>query len=223
MKTFLLKAKHFFRRNIYPITLTACAVLVLGIITISAYASIKESNQEITQTNNPTISETDSGQNSSDNVTDTGAGTNPTPKPENPVVKKIEFDLPFDNAAVQKDYTDSSVVYDATTNLWCTHQGIDYSAIEGQEIKSVCDGTITKIENTMMYGTIIYLKVSDELTVVFKGLSNNLQVKEGDSIKRGQVIGKVTSFLAEKADGIHLHLELLKNGKLANPNEYFKK
>ena len=53
MRTFLLKAKHFFRRNIYPITITFCTVLILGVISISAYSSIKESNQEITQTNNP--------------------------------------------------------------------------------------------------------------------------------------------------------------------------
>lgn len=223
MRTFLLKAKHFFRRNIYPITLTVCTVLVLGIITISAYTSIKESNQELAQTNNPVV-ETEQSPEPDDNATETGgSGATTEPEPTKPVVQQIVFDKPLDNSEILKDYTDSTLVYDSTTKLWCTHQGIDFSAIEGQDVKAVYDGVISKVENTMMYGTIVYLKISDELTVVFKGLSSNVQVKEGDSVKKGQVIGKVTSFLAEKADGIHLHLEVLKAEKLANPNEYFKK
>lgn len=224
MRTFLLKAKHFFKRNIYPITITFCTVLILGVISISAYASIKESNQEVTQTNNPMISETEPTLKEEDKGTEMGgSGTNPTPDASKPAVQQIVFDKPFDNAVISKNYADSSLVYDATTKLWCTHQGVDFSAIEGQDVKSVYDGVVSKVESTMMYGTIVYLKISDELTVVFKGLSSSVQVKEGDSVKKGQVIGKITSFLAEKAEGIHLHLEVLKNGKLVNPNEYFKK
>lgn len=222
MRTFLLKAKHFFKRNIYPITVTMCTVLVLGIITVSAYTSIKKSNEVVTQTNNPIISEDDKpADKTDDNIETGGSGDTQEPEPSKPVVVAIVFDLPFDGAKVMKDYTDSSLVYDATTDMWCTHQAIDFSAIEGQETKAVYDGVVTKVESSMMYGTVVYLKVSNELTVVYKGLASDVSVKEGDQIKKGAVIGKVTSFLAEKSDGIHLHLELLKNDKLANPNEYF--
>ena len=112
-------------------------------------------------------------------------------------------------------------MYDATTKLWCTHQGLDFACKEGEEIKAVFDGKISKIESSMMNGTVIYLKVSDSLTVVYKGLSANVSVKEGDEVKKGAILGKITSFLAEKADGIHLHLEVLKKDKLVNPTEYF--
>ena len=225
MKTFLLKAKHFFKRNIYPITVTMCTVLVLGIITISAYTSIKNSNSPVIDTNTPVISETENG-NVADNIEDENKKPeNPTddkePESSKPVVVAIIFDLPFENAVVSKNYTDSTLVYDATTDMWCTHQAIDFSAIEGQEVKAVYDGVVTKIESSMMYGTIVYLKVSNELTVVYKGLTSEVQVKEGDEIKKGSVIGKITSFLAEKADGVHLHLEVLKNNKIIDPNEYF--
>ena len=223
MRTFLLKAKHFFKRNIYPITVTTCTILVLGIITVSAYSSIKSSNEVVTQTNKPIISENEEsvGKTEDESGTDVSGGNVKDPEPSKPVVVNIVFDLPFENAKVLKDYTDSSLVYDATTKLWCTHQGMDFSAIEGQEVKAVYDGVVTKIESSMMYGTVVYLKVSNEVTVVFKGLSSEVSVKEGDQVKKGAVIGKVTSFLAEKADGVHLHLEVLKNDKLINPNEYF--
>ncbi len=228
MKIFLLKAKHFLKRNIYPITVSICTVLVLGIISISAYSAIKSNNEQaVVDTNSPIISDgnqsadivggnDDSG--AVDNPNDGGGGTGEVVKP---VETKIVFDLPFESANIMKNYTDSNLVYDATTNLWCTHQAIDFSAVEGQEMKAVYDGVISKIESSMMYGTVVYLQVSEDLMVVYRGLISEIQVREGDSIKKGAVIGKITSFLAEKADGIHLHLEVLKNGKLVNPNEYF--
>ena len=212
MRTFLLKAKHFIKRNIYPITVSLCTVLVLSIITISAYTSISNSQgAESNQVQNDQTVNVDKPV-----VDDKEDPIKPTVS-----TSPIIFDLPFDNATISKEYTDSSLLYDETTKLWCTHQGLDFSCIEGQEIKSVYDGKIEKIENSMMNGTVVYLRVSDELVVVYKGLASDVNVKEGDLVKKGDVIGKASSFLAEKADGVHLHLELLKSGKLCDPTEYF--
>lgn len=225
MRTFLLKAKHFFRRNIYPITVTMCTVLVLGIITISAYTSIRNSNEQTTPTTTPIVSDNEPVADETAKPEEPDEPSKPSEdssqEPSKPVVVSIVFDLPFENATIMKNYTDSTLVYDATTKLWCTHQAIDFVATEGQQVKAVYDGIITKVESSMMYGTVVYLKVSDELMVVYKGLSSDVKVKEGDQLKRGDNIGFVTSFLAEKADGVHLHLELFKNEKLSDPNEYF--
>ena len=37
---------------------------------------------------------------------------------------------------------------------------------DGQEVKAVYDGKIVKIENSMMNGTVVHLRVNDKLTVV---------------------------------------------------------
>lgn len=219
MKVFLLKVKHFFKRNIYPITVSLCTVLILGIVSVSAYNSLKKSYDE--PNTNIETSKPDR-----DEIIDTGtSGDEKEEKPETvkPTVstEPIIFDLPFAGAMISKQYTDSSLIYDNTTKLWCTHQGIDFSCEEGKSVVAVYTGKIEKIENSMMNGTTVYLKVSDELTVVYKGLSSSLHVKEGDKVEKGKVIGTVTSFLAEKADGVHLHLELLKKNKLIDPTEYF--
>ena len=126
MKIFLLKAKHFLKRNIYPITVSICTVLVLGIISISAYSAIKSNNEQaVVDTNSPIISD---GNQSADIVggnDDSGAVDNPNDGGEGggevvkPVETKIVFDLPFESANIMKNYTDSNLVYDATTNLWC--------------------------------------------------------------------------------------------------------
>ncbi len=211
MRTFLLKAKHFFKRNIYPITVSLCTVLVLSIITVSAYTSIKNSNSAI----NVNQSQENKQDNEASNVDDTD--------PSKPVdsTETIIFDLPFENATISKEYADSKLLYDATTKMWCTHQGLDFACIEGQEVKAVYNGKITKIESSMMNGTVVYLKISDNLTVVYKGLSSDHNLKEGQEVKKGDVLGKTTTFLTEKADGVHLHLELLKEDKLIDPTEYF--
>lgn len=211
MKSFLLKVKHFFRRNIYPITVTACTVLVLAIIAISAFAAIS-SNDGITPQgpSTPVVSDQSGG--------DKKEEEKPT-QPTDPVV--IEFVLPFEGASVSKKYTDDVLIEDRTTKSWRTHQGMDFTCKDGQKVVAVHDGTITKVEHTMMNGTVVYLKVSDTLTVVYKGLSSDVKVSEGEVVKAGAEIGVVTSFLTEKKDGIHLHLELLENEKLVDPTEYF--
>jgi murein DD-endopeptidase MepM/ murein hydrolase activator NlpD len=211
MKTFLLKAKQFFKRNIYPITVSLCTVLILGVVTVSAYSSIKGGSDVVVDTNSPS--------------TDINNSTNVGDKKEEgkDVVSSetIIFELPFDKASIAKEYTDSTLLYDATTKLWCTHQGLDFACNDGQEARAVYDGKITKIENSMMNGTVVYLKVSDNLVVVYKGLASNISVKEGDTVKKGAIIGRISGLLAEKADGVHLHLELLKDNKLIDPTEYF--
>ena len=214
MRTFLLKAKHFFKRNIYPITVSICTVLILTIVTVSAYNSIRESENVV-----------ESDTTIEDVVVDTGAGDEKEDSSETikPTVSAdpIIFDLPFEKAEVTKQFADKSLLYDNTTKYWRTHQALDFACIEGTKVVAVYAGTVEKVENSMMYGTVVYLKISNELTVVYKGLTSNISVKEGDKLVKGAVIGTVTSFLAEKADGVHLHLELLKNGVLINPNEYF--
>lgn len=213
MKTFLLKAKNFFKRNIYPITVSVCTVLVLGIVTVSAYNSIKGGSDVVIDTNVPPADV--------DTSTNVGDESNKEENKETQKEETIIFELPFANAAISKEYTDSSLLYDATTKLWCTHQGLDFASKDGQEVKAVYDGKIVKIENSMMNGTVVHLKVNDKLTVVYKGLGSNVKVKEGDNVKKGSVIGVITGFLAEKADGVHLHLEVLKETKLIDPTEYF--
>ena len=212
MKTFLLKMKYFCKRNIYPITVSFCTVLILSIITLSAYTSIKNSNSGLEQTNS-VISDEQPVNNISD-------GEENVPEPVKDETQII-FERPFVGASITKEFADTSLLYDKTTKLWCTHQGIDLACEEGTAVKAVYDGTISKIESSMMNGTVVYLKINENLTVVYKGLSSDVSIKEGDSVKKGSQIGKVTSFLAEKADGIHLHLELLEKEKLVDPTKYF--
>ena len=220
MKSFLLKAKYFFKRNIYPITVSCCTVLILAIVTVSAYNSIKEEN--IIPDVNVEVSKP-----SEDVIIDTSTNSkeeeNKNPENVKPTVSSdpIVFELPFNSATITKKFADTSLLYDNTTKYWRTHQGLDFACSEGTQVVAVFDGTIEKIESSMMNGTMIYLRISEDLVVIYKGLSTNVFVKEGDKVTKGVVLGSVTSFLAEKADGVHLNLELIKKDVMIDPTEYF--
>lgn len=218
MKKFFLKVKYFVKRNIYPITVTACTALMIGIIAISAYTSISSSNnlgpENLIEADVPNVDDVGDKDNNDDENKDKEDKPVNNPDP-------IIFDLPFENASILKEYAENSLLYDATTGVWCTHQAIDFACQEGQTVVAIFGGTISKIESSMMNGTTVYLKITDDLVVVYKGLASDVSVKEGDSVTKGQVIGKVTSMLLERADGIHLHLELLKKDTLIDPTEYF--
>ena len=72
-----------------------------------------------------------------------------------------------------------------------------------------------------MEGLVITLKISDSLKVVYKSLAATALVEEGDTVKTGQEIGVVGTSVTEKAEGVHLHLEVYENNKLINQNNYF--
>ena len=217
MKTFLLRAKHFIKRNIYPITVTMCTVLVLAIIAVSAYSAIKSNNEEISiNTNGPVEN---GGQNIGDSENDNSG--DPDDEKEANTPETIIFDLPFDSAKITKQYAENGLLYDSTTDYWRSHQGIDFACNEGQVVKAVYGGVISKIENTMMQGIVVHLKITDELEVVYRGLSSSIKVKEGDKVTKGQELGTVSIMMSEKKDGIHLHLEMTKSGVLIDPTEYF--
>ena len=77
MKSFFLKVKHFFKRNIYPITVSVCTVLILGIVSVSAYNSIKgveETPPPNIETSKPIIDD--------DVIVDTGVNDKEEEKPE---------------------------------------------------------------------------------------------------------------------------------------------
>jgi len=198
-KRFIRKLKYFFKRNAYAIAVSVCVLLVLTLVSVSA----------LTFTSNNGSLEVDQEQ---ENLTpNVPAGSD----------EVIVFKMPLENAKISKEYAEHHLLEDKTTGFWQTHQAIDFVASEGDKVLAVYDGTVEKVENSMMDGLVITIKHSDSLKSVYKCLSDESLVSVGDKVKAGQEIGKVATNLTEKADGIHLHFELYENEKLVDPTPYF--
>lgn len=133
----------------------------------------------------------------------------------------VKFLSPLNNVDITKNYSNSALQYSKTLKQWEAHKAIDFAAEEGTDVLAVMDGTICEVSFNYLMGNVVKLDVGNGLVVVYKSLQNDVPVKQGDKVKRGDVIGKVgTTAKSEASDGPHLHLETWLNGENVDPNEY---
>ncbi len=97
------------------------------------------------------------------------------------------------------------------------HSGLDIDANYGQHVVATADGVVTKASWHTNYGKTVIVKHKDNYETLYGHLSN-LQVKEGQEVKVGDVIGKAGS--TGRSTGTHLHYEVIKDGKRVNPKNF---
>lgn len=99
------------------------------------------------------------------------------------------------------------------------HTGIDFSAPLGTPIYATADG---RVETTQIrfsgYGKLIEIDHGFGFKTRYAHMQE-FAVREGQRVKRGQVIGYVGNSGLSTAP--HLHYEVYKNGKHINPVHYF--
>jgi murein DD-endopeptidase MepM/ murein hydrolase activator NlpD len=99
------------------------------------------------------------------------------------------------------------------------HRGLDFVAEEGKDVYATGDGTVTLVQESRIgYGNEIFIDHGYGFGSRYAHLSQIL-VKEGQNVKRGQLIGKVGE--SGRATGPHLHYEVLYENKPVNPSFYF--
>jgi murein DD-endopeptidase MepM/ murein hydrolase activator NlpD len=97
------------------------------------------------------------------------------------------------------------------------HQGIDISAPAGTPVMAAASGQVIYVGRLRGYGNIVILQHASHYVTVYAHDSSNL-VKEGQIIKRGQVIGFVGR--TGRATGAHLHFEVRHNNVARDPLAY---
>jgi murein DD-endopeptidase MepM/ murein hydrolase activator NlpD len=100
------------------------------------------------------------------------------------------------------------------------HEGMDFTAPTGTDVYATGDGTILEAESTFRgYGNKIMIDHGYGYKSLY-GHLNEIDVKVGQKVKRGDVIGKVGNTGLSTAP--HLHYEVSINNEKVNPvNFYF--
>lgn len=112
-------------------------------------------------------------------------------------------------------------IYSKTFDDYRSHLAIDIDAAKSTQVKAIADGKIEKIYTDPLYGITIEIKHNDKLVSRYCGLSTAELVKEGDSVKAGDVISGVgTTGAAEREQSPHLHLEIILDGENVDPMDY---
>lgn len=96
-----------------------------------------------------------------------------------------------------------------------TRQGVDIAGSAGANVAAAADGTIVYSGNGLLgYGELVIVKHSTSFLSAY-GHNRKRLVKEGDTVKAGQVIAEMGGSNREM-----LHFEIRRNGKPVNPLEY---
>ena len=126
--------------------------------------------------------------------------------------------LPPVEGKMLRQFSGGELVKSPTTGIWSTHNGADYDAPRGTDVRCTADGTVTAIGQDALLGICVTILHEDGTVTRYCGLNEGLSVQQGDVIRRGTVIGAVgDTNESENSMVSHLHFEVQQNGKYIDP------
>jgi len=97
------------------------------------------------------------------------------------------------------------------------HKGIDIAASNGQKVLATGDGLVTFAGPKGTMGKMVVIDHGHGMVTRY-GHLNKLLKKQGDKLKRGDLVGFIG--LSGRTTGPHLHYEVLVRGKPVNPRNF---
>ena len=137
--------------------------------------------------------------------------------------KESNSKLSFLGKKVTREYSEQEPSYSKTLNLWEIHKGLDVSANENQQIKSLLAGKIVSVFKDDKHGMSVKVKSENDIAVVYSNLNEKIEVKKDQKIKEGESLGIVGDTSAvESEEGTHVHIEAFKGKESIDPMSLIK-
>jgi stage II sporulation protein Q len=132
----------------------------------------------------------------------------------------VEVQKPFYDSKASKEDQEAALVF--YNNTYYENKGIDIAMKDGKsfDVTASLSGTVTKAEKDPIFGHVVEIEHDGGVVTVYQSLAE-VQVKAGDTVKQGQVIGKAGQSQFNQEAGVHAHFEIRKDGKPVNPIAYF--
>ena len=105
------------------------------------------------------------------------------------------------------------------TGKYRMHHGIDLAGTWQENVSVSADGTVVFAGYHGSFGKVIRIKHNYGIMTTYGHLAK-INVRRGDLVSEGQIIGKMGR--TGKVKGAHLHYEISVNGKSQNPATYIK-
>lgn len=105
------------------------------------------------------------------------------------------------------------------------HMGIDVFAPRGSYIVSPVSGTVSRVISASSGGSTgnaVYIMGSNGIEYVFFHMDKGSNVKVGDSVAAGALIGLVGNSGSAQGTKPHAHFEMRKSGRWINPYDHLK-
>ncbi len=204
--------------------LYSVVVLVLCFVTLFTFWKQNNDNDEIlpeTNTSKPTETETRREIEVNTPITNVPDERNDTTTTTEPLLT-VEFAFPLKDT-ITKEFSKNELVKNNTTSDWRIHKGIDIKGASGDRINAIDNGVVTELVHNAIWGTVVTVDHGNGFVAEYYGLRKDSTVKPGDEVKKNGKVGLLDEIPIEKSDGIHLHLELYKDGVAVSPSEYLGK
>jgi murein DD-endopeptidase MepM/ murein hydrolase activator NlpD len=135
------------------------------------------------------------------------------------MLRSVPAIMPISNRDLTRTATGFGMRMHPIYKIVMPHNGMDFTAPIGTDVYATGDGTITVVQLSQRgYGNHIVIDHGFGYTTLYAHL-NNFNVRRGQKVKRGEVIGYVGNTGTSVAP--HLHYEVRLNGNLVNPVNYF--
>lgn len=105
-------------------------------------------------------------------------------------------------------------------NIYRMHEGIDFFAKTGTPVFATADGVVKDVRVSETFGKVVKIDHGYGFATLYAHM-NSYDVKKGQHVKRGNIIGEVGN--TGLSAGQHLHYEVHINGKEVDPVNYFFK
>lgn len=140
-------------------------------------------------------------------------------KNKNLMLRSMPAIQPVSNEKLRRLSSGYGMRIDPVYKIKKFHPGIDFSAPKGTPVYATGAGKIAKTAKRFSaYGYYILIDHGYGYSTMYAHL-NTFNVKEGQSVQRGDCIGYVGN--TGKSTAPHLHYEVIHHGKKVNPVHYF--
>lgn len=129
------------------------------------------------------------------------------------------YQMPVSGEIIRAFSVDA-LIYDKTMDDWRTHNGIDISCSEGDNVLAIADGKVERVYEDGLLGYVIILAHDDGTKSIYCNLAPNTTMADGMMVAAGDVIAQVgTSMKTESLMEPHLHLSVMRDGEYVNPED----
>lgn len=134
-----------------------------------------------------------------------------------PIVADVGNIMPV-KGDISHEFSNGELVKSETLGVWKTHDGVDILCDLGTDVRSMSEGVVKEIKDDPLWGVYVIVEQNNGLDVQYCGLAKDLNVKAGQAVNQGEILGKTSDTnQCEILQKPHLHLAVKQNGKWIDP------
>ncbi len=233
LKDSIKNLKNFNHKRTVVLTLITCFIIFSGVFIPRIIANYMEPNAIITTDNQKddikyespaqkakpdvtgtTMSEEENTEKMTEKQVEETSETNEQVEKNNEI--SIKINKPID-AEATREYGFS---YSETFQDYRFHNGIDYKAPIGTDVKAVMEGKIESVEFDNKSGYKIIVNHNSGWKTLYSNIGD-VRVEKGEKVKSGDILAAVAvPGEMESEQGSHLHFEIKYQGENKNPQDY---